>query len=734
MIRSQVVRPAPASGSAVDSQVRGRSPADPGLVLVLLGTLGAFFGQWLAGNGGRGEWVLVVYASAAVTFLAGVATTADGPLAVPAVPAVAGGAPATWPGVRWPLAAGALVMALVTFVSSGTGGQAALGPREIGLLCQGDRVLLSNQLTPLNVTSWALTIALALASVWHRDPVSQGVSPGGRRWWTPFVGGSASASGPGDGGGEATLRLPWTTVALGAILLFGVGMLYFRIADVPAEMTSDHAEKLLDVQTILDGRRPVFFPCNTGREAMQFYLIAAMTPLTGLTYLTMKLGTAGVAALALPFTFLFARTLFGARLALLATLVLATTRWLWQVARVGLRFPFPPAFGAAIFFFLVRALRYRRRNDFLLCGLTLGLAQHSYTALRFAPLAVLGCVAVALAADVRAQAPPARRRALATDTVLLFAIAGVATLPLIRYAFDQPYAFLFRGASRVASDTLAGPPSDLWLIFLDNVKNAFLMFNWRGDLVWVNTIPGEPILDPISGALFVLGVAYGVYRLIRYRELPYLYLFVLLFVGLLPSILSLAYPGENPSAVRTGMAIPVVAVLVALPLFVLARRLTAWVGGRSRPVAAGLVLGALLVPIFRVNTDQYFRVYARQHSQSSQHSAQVAKAVNGFLALGGRRQDVYMLSWPDWVDARLVAIQAGDIRWNPLLPAVEAARLADGVPRPRLYLLHPNDRPSLTLLLRWYPTAIMQVYAPADAGGQPYFVTLLVPAGTVAAS
>ena len=139
----------------------------------------------------------------------------------------------------------------------------------------------------------------------------------------------------------------------------------------------------------------------------------------------------------------------------------------------GAALPLPPAFGAAIFYFLVKALVDRRRNDFLLCGLVLGAAQHSYTALRFAPLAVLACVGIALLADARRRdladapsqragfspsPPPARRGALLTDTALLFAIAGLVALPLLRYALDQPYAFIFRGASRLASDTLAGPP------------------------------------------------------------------------------------------------------------------------------------------------------------------------------------------------------------------------------------------------------------------------------------
>jgi hypothetical protein len=586
-----------------------------------------------------------------------------------------------------------------------------------------------DRFTLLNVTTWVLSVALWLAACWQGTGSPFWARPQERLREAWAAGRTGAARWLREG---VTLRMSWTALALGAVLLFGVGMLFYRIGDVPAEMTSDHAEKLLDVRDVLDGQHRIFFPRNTGREAVQFYLIAAMTPLTGLTYLTMKLGTAAVAACTLPFTFLLARVFWPARFALLATLVLGTTRWLWQVARVGLRFPFPPAFGAAITFFLLRAIRDRRRSDFLLCGLALGLAQHTYTTLRLAPLAVLACLGIALGVDVWRREPPGRVYRLVLDTGLLLVTALLVFVPLGRYAADAPQSFFYRAVTRLASDTRDAVPPNAALVFLGNVKNSLLMFNWRGDLVWVNTIPGAPLLDPLSGALLVLGGAYALYRLGRYRELPYAYLLVLLFMGLLPSMLSIAYPGENPSTVRSGFALPVTAVLVALPLALLATRLAGWVGGGPGRVAAGVALAALLVPMWRLNVDEYFRVYAAQHARSSQHTTAVAGAVNGFLALGGRREDVYVLPGAYWFDTRLVAIQAGDIRWDPLIPDVQAARTADGVPRPRLYIVKPDDQATLDQLARWYPTSIREVHALADADGLPYFVTVLVPPGAVA--
>ena len=52
---------------------------------------------------------------------------------------------------------------------------------------------------------------------------------------------------------------------------------YFRYAQldaIPPEMTSDHVEKLLDVNDVLQGKYRVYFERNTGREPLQFYLAA----------------------------------------------------------------------------------------------------------------------------------------------------------------------------------------------------------------------------------------------------------------------------------------------------------------------------------------------------------------------------------------------------------------------------------------------------------------------------
>ena len=77
---------------------------------------------------------------------------------------------------------------------------------------------------------------------------------------------------------------PWTLVLL-AVFALAIFFRFYRLNQVPGEMFSDHAEKLLDVGDLLNGQTKIFFERNTGREAFQFYLTALIIKLfhTGLT-------------------------------------------------------------------------------------------------------------------------------------------------------------------------------------------------------------------------------------------------------------------------------------------------------------------------------------------------------------------------------------------------------------------------------------------------------------------
>ncbi len=93
------------------------------------------------------------------------------------------------------------------------------------------------------------------------------------------------------------------------------------------------------------------------------------------------------------------------------------------------------------------------------------------------------------------------------------------------------------------------------------------MFNWDDGEIWVISVPHRPALDVVSGALFLIGVRAGADPLHPPAPLagsvPAAGSFPLLQ---LPSILSLAFPAENPALNRAAGAMVPTFLLVAIAL------------------------------------------------------------------------------------------------------------------------------------------------------------------------
>ncbi len=238
-----------------------------------------------------------------------------------------------------------------------------------------------NEFTPDNVLAWILSIGVFLYAFWIPEKTWD-------EWRAGLTACAASAREIFANGGRVSPQI----IALVGVMMIGVVMYYRDLDATPAEMTSDHAEKLLDVNDIVNGGlAPIFFERNTGREPLQFYLTAAFVNLTQhpIDQMALKLITALMGVLVIPFTFLFARELFDDDVALFAALLIALSKWPLTMARMGLRFPFTPVFIAPTMYFLFRALKYGRRNDFLMTGLFLGIGLLGYNAFRLAPVLVV---------------------------------------------------------------------------------------------------------------------------------------------------------------------------------------------------------------------------------------------------------------------------------------------------------------------------------------------------------
>jgi hypothetical protein len=563
-----------------------------------------------------------------------------------------------------------------------------------------------NRFTSTNLIFWGGAIVFFLMAFW-RD------LPSLTAWVERFV--------------KSIKKPEWHfTITSDMLLLTGIIMItiFFRatqINEVPVEMISDHAEKLLDVNDVLHGQTSIFFPRNTGREAFQFYLIALTTKVlgTGVSFLSMKIGTILCGLLTLPFIYLLGKEVAGKRAGLFAMAFAGIAYWPNVISRLALRFTLYPFFVAPALYYLIRGLRTSKRNDFILAGVVLGLGLHSYTPYRIFPLVVLAAFALYL---LHRQSKGARQATLFHFTILVLA-ALVLFLPLLRYALDNPEMFSFRAFSRL-TDWERPLPGPALIIFLKNLWNAMVMFGWNNGNIWASSIPYRPALDVITAVFFYIGMALLTIRYILRRH--WLDLFLVLSVPLLmlPSILSLAFPEENPNLSRTAGALVPAFVIIGMSVDAFWRGIAQKLNEEAGKRLAWGVVALLFWLSCLQNYHLVFTQYRLNFELSSWNTTEMGKVVRAFTESIGSPANTWLVAYPYWADSRLVAINSGFPGMDyGIMPENLAQTQAN--PGAKLFLIYLTDEATVNTLKGLYPNGWLQTYDSAREGKD--FLVYFVP-------
>jgi len=567
----------------------------------------------------------------------------------------------------------------------------------------------NNLFTRLNVTLWVLAI---ICVVWGFWLLGESALPLWRRVKAFFT--------------RDTWQIKvtrWTLLVLAVVTVIAFFRIY-NLNGVPSEPTSDHAEKILDVYDVSQGLTHIFFPRNTGREGIQMYLTLVVSWIfgTGLSFLSLKIGTVICGLATLPYMYLLGKEFGGKRIGLLAAFFAGIAYWPNIISRFGLRFPLYPLFVAPTLYYLMRGLRTRNRNDFILSGLFLGFGLHGYTPFRIIPFVVVIAVGVYL---LHPQSKGNRKQAV-TWLIILALVSVIIFLPLARYWVDNPDVFSARAFSRLGTpDTpLPGP---FWQVFLSNTWNALKMFNWNDGETWVSSVVYRPALDVVSGALFILGIALVLIRYFRRRH--WLDLFLLLSLPLLelPSILSLAFPNENPVLSRAGAAFVPAFLIVAMALDGLLSGIKSRMNRRLGAALTGVVILFLAGCSIFQNYDLVFHQYADQYTLSAWNSSEMGVVIKQFGQVYGTTDSVWIVPFPYWVDTRLPGVWAGIPNRDFAIWPKDFNTTMD-VKGPKLFMIKAEDTKDADALRQLYPQGVLSTFHSAtNTEGKNFFI-LFVPA------
>lgn len=512
-------------------------------------------------------------------------------------------------------------------------------------------------------------------------------------------------------------RIKWLWRGL-VLAVFGLAVFFrlYQLDVVPVEPFSDHAEKILDVYEVSQGETHIFFERNTGREAFQMYwtLLVLNVFGTGFSFFSLKLGTVLLGILTLPFVYMLGKEYGNRRTAIFALFLFGVAAWPNIISRIGLRFPLYPLFLAPTLLFLTRGLRTQNRNDFILAGIFLGLGLHGYSPFRMVPVFAALIFLIYL---LHVKSKTDRQQA-----VFWFLIVVLVSLfifsPLLRYWLENPSNFGYRAFSRLGGETpLPGPA---WQIFLSNLYKGLLMFNWDDGEIWVHSVTHRPALDLVTAALFLLGVVFLIVRYIRQRDWRDLTLLVSIPVLIMPSVLSLAYPGENPALNRAGAASVTAILIGAMALDGLA---ASFGSSKMRQVVAYAMTLVLFLWVANSNYDLVFNKFKNAYAYSAWNTSEMGKVLSEFREKYGQTDTVWIVPYPYWVDTRLPGVWAGvPNRDFAMFP--EHLQDSLNFPAPKMFLFWNQDTETEKILKELYPDGKLSRYTSAFVN-KDFFIYLV---------
>ncbi|HSM24542.1 MAG TPA: glycosyltransferase family 39 protein [Anaerolineaceae bacterium] len=432
------------------------------------------------------------------------------------------------------------------------------------------------------------------------------------------------------------------------------------------------------------------------------------------------MGTALAGFLTLPYIYLLGKELRNKWVGILAFLFAGIAYWPNVISRVGLRFPFYPLFVAPTLFYLIRGIRQKRRNDFIYSGIALGLGLHGYSATRFLPVVVVLAIVLFL---IHRHSKGLRTQIMNASIMLVIA-SFIIFIPLFKFTIVNPEAFSYRMMTRLTSaekEITENPIS----IFIDNYWKANTMFFYSNGGTWVHSIPNRPALDIVTAALYFLGTIIVLLQYLKYRNWEDIFLLLAVPLLMMPSILAIAFPEENPSLNRTGGAYIPVFIIVGIGFYHIFNQL--WLVAKQWKTKTLIVLMATGIFFISslLNYDLVFNQFNKQFMAGAWNTSQMGKVIKGFSESVGNPDRVYVVPSAHWVDTRLVGINAG-------YPTKDYALWPDQFDQlivdqgEKLVILKPDNQEALTALKELFPGGILYNY---DSGyeGKDFYIYHIPP-------
>jgi DNA-binding beta-propeller fold protein YncE/4-amino-4-deoxy-L-arabinose transferase-like glycosyltransferase len=523
---------------------------------------------------------------------------------------------------------------------------------------------------------------------------------------------TTTAEPPSDGAKCVSAASPKTGLSLLLLIMVAAGfMRLYRFDQVPYGTWYDEADNGLYALRILNdpGYRPVYVE-STNLPAHFLYLVAFSFRLFGVSTLAIRAVSVVIGLLTVAAAYLVGRELFSRRMGLVLACLLAVCRWDINWSRIGMHGVSTPLFELLTFGFLLRGLRRGRFADFAWAGFAAGLGLNFYASFRLFPLVVV----VYLLQRIVVERGFLRR---SWAGLVVMGLAALLTLaPVAQYALRHPNEFWNR--TRMTSVFAGKTPEQSWQAVKETARKHLLMFNYRGDPNGRHNLPNEPMLDPVSGVLMVLGLGVCLWR---GRQPRYLLLPLWLGAMLLPGIFSLDF--EAPQSLRAIGSLPAALLLVAVTIEGLWQEWDQATRQRNLHFF-GWPLLLILGQIGYANYHTYFDLQAQDFGSWAAFST-AETIVGRVMAQLGDRVNFYVMTF--YYDTPTIRFLAPNVTRYHRLETTDSLPLELQADKGAVIFLDPEREAFYSQAKQYYPRATFQEYKPPFGGPPALYAIFLSP-------
>ncbi len=390
-----------------------------------------------------------------------------------------------------------------------------------------------------------------------------------------------------------------TIIMVAGILLVAAFFRFWRLDSLPPGLHPDEAANGLDIFRILEKHdfRPLY-NTNGPREALFFYLQAIFVATMGNTILALRMAPALIGVADVGTTYLWAKSWFGRRVALVSAFAMAVSPWAVTITRDGFRASMTPLMVTLTLWLYTVAIKRNERWRFYLAGAVFGLGFYTYLSYRLFPaalLAIVGALALWRRPFLAKWAKPLAMSLIATVIVLV---------PLGLYGVKHPGDLGARasGVSFLNPSLNHGHPIQT---LGDTIVKTALMFNVHGDENYRQNLGGQPELNIFIGIMFILGI---IVCLVNFTKPRYFALLAVFGAMLVPEVLT----AEGiPHALRAIGALSPALVLAGLGVDYMLERwnVTFPINSAARLAGLGAILVLLALSAYQ-GYEQYFVAWA----------------------------------------------------------------------------------------------------------------------------